>query len=325
MKKIVLTIAIICLAAVCVFATGSKDKAGTPKITSAVMGAGSMGGTSHATFSMIATQIKKHTPELTVTVQSSGGSSENARLIRQGEYQFGMLNSAMIVYALNGQTEFVKDGPDKDIRFVANLYPSAAQAIVRKSSNINGFADLKGKVFSGGSPVSGDLVAFEEIISFYGLTTKDMDWRPLSNTERVSGFKDRIIDSGGWVTSVPAGNILEIATGTPLRLLGLGDKGDEFVKKYPYYTKFIVPKGSYNGLDEDVTTVAVGIIVASSSKVSDDLVYTFLKGMYMGLGELQQVHAMAHFIKLETALDGSKGVPVHSGAQKYFKEKGIIK
>ena len=321
MKKTILTITIICLVVILMSACGGGRSAGQ---MTAVMGAGSMGGTSHATFSMIATQIQKHS-DLIVTVQASGGSSENARLIRQGEYQFGMLNSAMIVYALKGETEFRSDGPDPNIRFVANLYPSAAQAIVRKDSNIHTFSDLRGRVFSGGSPGSGDLVAFEEILNFFGVTTRDLDWRPLSNTERVAGFKDRIIHSGGWVTSVPAGNILEIAAGTPLRVLSLGNRVDEFLTKFPYYTKFVVPKGIYNGVDEDVTTVAVGIIIASRADVSDDMVYTFLKGMYAGLDELQQVHGMAHYITIESALDGSGSVPVHPGAQRYFREVGLIR
>ncbi|MCL2705522.1 MAG: TAXI family TRAP transporter solute-binding subunit [Spirochaetaceae bacterium] len=324
MKKIILTIAIICLAMGSVFATGSKDKSETQKMTSAVMGTGSMGGSSHATASMIATQIKKHTPELTITVQAGGGSAEGIRLIRQGEYQFAFINSAMIVYSFNAQAEFAKDQPYKDIRFVCNLYPAVAQPIVRKDSNINSYTDLKGRIFSGGSPGSGDLVMFEEIFNFYGLTTKDMDWRPLSNTERVSAFKDRHIQSGGWVTTVPAGNILEIAAGTPLRILAI-DKVDDFLKKYPYYSKFIISKGIYNGVEEDVVSASVGQIIASRADVPDDMVYTYLKGMYMGLDELQKVHGMAHYIKLETALDGSKGVPVHAGALKYYKEKGIIK
>ena len=325
MKKIVLTIAILCLAIVSVFAFGSKEKeAATEMPKTAVMGSGGMGGTSHATFSMIATQIQKYT-DVTVTNQASGGSSENARLIKQGEYEFGMMNTAMIVYALNGTADFKADGPYKDIRFVANLYPSAAQAVVRKSSNIQSFADLKGKVFSPGPAGSGDVTGFEEIVGFYGLTTKDMDWRPLTNTERVSAFKDRILDCGGWLTSFPAGNILELSTATPIRLLSIADKDDEFFKKFPYYVKMVIPKETYNGMDADVIVPGVGIIVASRADVNAELVYTFLKGMYMGLDELQTVHSMATYIKLETALDGSKGVPIHDGAIKYFKEKGVLK
>ncbi len=324
MKKIFLLVVIIYLTTWSVFAAGSGEKAENKKTKTAVMGSGSMGGNWHATASMIATQVRKYTDTI-ITVQASGGSGENVRLMKQGEYQLALLNSAMIVYAMNSQAEFKGEQPFTEVRFVCNLYPNVVQGVVRKSANIQSYGDLKGKTISPGSPGSGDLMAFEEILDIYGLTTKDVDWRPLSNTERVSGFKDRIVDCAGYVTAFPAGNILESSAATPIRLLSLADKKDEFLKKYPYYEAIIVPKGTYNGVDEDITTVSVGTVLAARADVSDEIVYDILKGMYMGLDELQKVHGMGHYIKLETGMNGRGDIPVHPGALKYFKEVGVIK
>ena len=62
----------------------------------------------------------------------------------------------------------------------------------------------------------------------------------------------------------------------------------------------------------------------TSSAVSDDLAYQMTKLVYESLPELANAHAAGKEIKLETAATGSP-VPLHPGAIRYYKEKGLIK
>lgn len=192
MKKILLALTIICLVSSMSFATGKAEVA-TTDTKGLVMGTSGMTGSWYPVAAAISTQVKKYT-DTVITVQASGGSTENIRLMKQKEYQFGMINSAINEYAWSATQSFKGEAPWKDVRFVCNLFPTALQAVAWKDSDVKSFGDLRGKSIAPGSPGSGDLVQYEEVLSFYGLSISDVDWRPLSHTERVAAMKDRHLD-----------------------------------------------------------------------------------------------------------------------------------
>ncbi len=327
MKKILMVLISFCLLGNIVFATGNAEKVETTDSKGIVMGTSGMTGSWYPVAATIVTQVSKYT-DSKITVQASGGSTENIRLMKQKEYQFGMINTAINEYAWSGTQYFKGEEPWKDVRFVCNLFPTALQAVSWKDSGIKTFADLKGKAIAPGSPGSGDLIQYEEILSFYGLTTKDVDWRPLSHTERVAAMKDRHLDVAGYATAWPASGIIELASSRPINLLGFKDPVKdkiEFSKKFPWYGFGTIPAGTYNGMDEDVEVFTTGSTICAISSVPDKVVYDFLDGMFKGIEEVRAVHDQAKKISLETATNMMGNIPLHPGAVKYYKEKGIIK
>ena len=94
--------------------------------------------------------------------------------------------------------------------------------------------------------------------------------------------------------------------------------------KYPFYALQIAPAGTYQGQNQNVTTVAVKSMLAVSSKLSADLVYKMLETMYANTDRLIAAHSQGKNIKIESALEGMS-IPLHPGAEKYFKEKGVLK
>jgi len=314
MKRSLLLILCILVLGSFVFAEGQGEAKSKKH---AIMGSSSLGGSWYPTASRIAGVVMKYTDSV-VTVQSSGGGTENIRLMKQGQYQMGMAESNIMVYGFQGIRDFDGD-PYPELTFVTQLYPLIFQAVVLKSHGWKNLGDLKGKSFSPGSPGSGDVAAWEEVFDgAFGLSPDDMIWKPLSHNERSMAFKDRVLDSVGFETAVPAGAILEATAQNPGTILSIGGKYREaLMKKYTWYDPWVIPAGTYNGQDEDVETIIQG-----GGIIADD----YVSAMYgPGLEAVQSVHANAHYITLDTACDGRGPVPIHPGAAKFYKEKGVYK
>lgn len=327
MKKLLLVAMMVCLISSLAFATGAAEQTSNAAEKGALMGTSGMTGSWYPVAAAVSNQVRKFS-DYVLTIQASGGSGENIRLMKQKEYQLGMINTVIIDDAYNGTGNFAKEGPWKDVRFVCNLFPTGMQAVVWKDSDIKTFADLKGKKISPGSAGSGDLLQYEAVLNLYGMTQKDVDWRPLTHTERVTAMQDRQLDMAGYATAWPSGSVIELASARPVRILALKDPVKdkaEFIKQHPAYGTAILKAGTYNGVDEDVEIITTGSIFAAIPELNDAYVYNMLDCMYKGIKDVQSVHGMTKFITLETGADMRGVIPWHPGAEKYFKEKGIIK
>jgi TRAP transporter TAXI family solute receptor len=86
----------------------------------------------------------------------------------------------------------------------------------------------------------------------------------------------------------------------------------------------MIPANTYTGQDKDVPTAAVVNYLVTSAAVSDDLAYQMTSLIFESLPELVNAHAAGKEIKLETAATGSP-VPLHPGAIRYYREKGVMK
>ncbi|MCQ2604534.1 MAG: TAXI family TRAP transporter solute-binding subunit [Spirochaetia bacterium] len=325
MKRTIVLALCLILCATFAFANGTAE-GGAGK---AIMGTSSLGGSWYPTGSAMAGAVMQHTDSV-ITAQATGGGTENLRLMMQNQMQLGLAESNVMVYAYQGTKLFQGQKYD-NLRFVANLYPLVFQATVQKASKFMTFKDIcdaQGS-FSPGSPGSGDEVAWQEIFDgAFGCDYKTLGWKPLSHNERVMAFQDRLLDAIGYETSVPAGAILESSAQIPLRLLAIGGKEREALKaKYSWYSDWLIPAGTYNGQDTDIETVITGTAtIADAVNASEKVVYDLVSTLYgPGLKQVQAVHTFTPYIKLETALDGRGPVPVHPGAEKFYKEKGLIK
>lgn len=297
---------------------------GKPERLSTVMGTSGVGGSWYPYASRIAGITMRETTSR-ITVIATGGGVENLRLMKQGEIGMGQVEAAVMHYAYEGIKIFEGDKMPF-IRFVAQMYPITFQAAVPRASTIMTLHDLKGKSFSPGSAGSGDEVTWLEVFEAYGMSKSDMDWRPLTHTERAMAFKDRTIDGVGYETVVPAGTLLEAASLVPLRLLAIeGDYRKNLMAKYPWYTEWVIPAGTYNGQDEDVQTVATFGIFVAHENVPEQLVYDFVKSMFDKVEEVRTLHTGARLTSLDMALHGRGDIPLHPGAERYYREVGLIK
>lgn len=220
--------------------------------------------------------------------------------------------------------------PLKDLRFFATLYPGILQTAVPANSKIRSYADLKNKNVSPGKVVFSGNVTTERLLPLYGVTY-DMIKKNGGTIHRV-GYKDSValmkdghIDAFVGLTTVPNSSFIALDFRPGIRFLPVEDQiADKFIRQNPGFWKTTIPAGAYKGVKNSVKTLATATILIINKKVPDDLVYKMTAAFWKNHGQMLKVHKNWGNVKLATALKAAT-VPVHPGALKYYKEKGVAK
>jgi len=264
-------------------------------------------------------------PDIKITVESSGASVANAKLIASGDADLAILQNDIAFYAFQGVKPMF-DKPVTNIRGMATLYPEHIQIHARKDAKIMSVKDLKGKRVAVGPLGSGTEQNTIQILEMYGFKFEDLGRvERLSAAESADFLKDGRIDAAFYTTGVGASAIVDPAMMIETTIVPIeGPQADALIKKYPFYSKDKVPGGVYKGIDKDVPTVAVLAILVAKAELEEDIVYRITKAMFENIGRLESAHAKGKEVKLEKAMVGIP-IPFHPGAEKFYKEKGIKK
>ena len=262
-------------------------------------------------------------PDIKITVESSGASVANAKLIASGDADMAILQNDIALYALQGIKPMF-DKPVPNIRGMTALYPEHCQIHARKDAKIASVRDLKGKRVAVGPLGSGTEQNTIQILEAYGLKFEDLaKVERLTAAESGDYLKDGRIDAAFYTTGVGASAIVDPAITVDSMIVPVdGAQADALVKKYPFYSKDKVPAGIYKGVDKDVPTVAVLAILVVKAELDADMVYRITKAIFENIKTIEGAHAKGKEVKLEKALIGMP-IPLHPGAEKFFKEKGI--
>lgn len=264
-------------------------------------------------------------PGVRVTVESSGASVANAKLVASGDADLAILQNDITFYAWNGQLMF-KDQAIKNIGGVFTLHPEPVQILATTASGIKSVKDMKGKRVAIGPLGSGTEVNSIQILEANGLRLED-----LGRIERLDAagaseqIKDARIDAAVFTTGIGAAVIVDtLLTGKATMVPVTKAEAETLHKKYPFYVPIMVPPGTYKGQDKEFPTVSVKAMMIARSDLPEDLIYSFTKVIFENLDTLYGAHAAAKALTLQTALEGMP-IPLHPGAAKFFKEKGISK
>jgi len=267
----------------------------------------------------------KNLSDIKITVESSGASIANAKLIASGDADMAIMQNDTAFYALQGvKPMFDKTIPN--IRGITSLFQEHCQIQARKDSKIASVADLKGKRVCVGPLGSGTELNAMQILEAYGMKFEDFSKvERLTATESSDYLKDGRIDAAFYSVGVGAAGLADTAITVDSVIVPVdGSQRDALMKKYPFFTKAVVPKGSYKGVDQDVPTVAVMAILVARAEMEEAMAYQITKAIFENLADIGNAHARGKEVKLETALNGMS-IPLHPGAEKFFKEKGIKK
>lgn len=280
---------------------------------------GGTSGTYYPIGGAIAKVLNENIAGMNASAQSTGASVTNTRLIYNKEVELAILQNDIASYAVNGEKQFA-DNQVNNMTGIASLYPEIIQIVVRSDAGISSIADLKGKKVAVGAPGSGVEANASQILDFFGLSYDDIDEDYLSFGEAASRLKDRQIDAAFLTAGIPTAAVMDVAATQDITLLNFSDDDIASLNaEYPFLTGVTVPAGTYNGLDNDVQTVALKAILVAESGLSEDTVYQITKAIFENRDTLIAAHDRAKDIKLETALDGMT-VKLHPGAQKYYDE-----
>jgi hypothetical protein len=267
----------------------------------------------------------KNLPDIKITVESSGASVANAKLIAAGDADMAILQNDMAFYALQGVKPMF-DKPVPNIRGITSLYQEHCQIQARKDAKIASVKDLKGKRVCVGPLGSGTEQNAMQILEMYGMKFDDFSKvERLTATESSDYLKDGRIDAAFYSVGVGAAGLVDTANTVDCVIVPIDvQTADALIKKYPFFTKAIVPKGAYKGIEQDVPTVAVMAILVARAEMEEGMAYQITKAIFENLADIERAHAKGKELKLETALNGMS-IPLHPGAEKFYKEKGIVK
>ncbi|MBP3365725.1 MAG: TAXI family TRAP transporter solute-binding subunit [Treponema sp.] len=297
------------------------SKAGAKK--NFILATGGTSGTYYPFGGAIANIWNTKIEGMNVTAQATGASAENLRLISQGEAEFGIVQNDVMDYAYNGSDMF--EGQKlPNIMTLGTMYPEVVQIAASKSSGIRTVADLKGKRVSIGDAGSGVEFNAKQILEGYGLTFDDIKKNNLSFKESAEGIQNGTLDACFVTAGVPNSALQELAFTSGLVLIPVdGAEADSICGKYGFYTKTVIPGGTYKGTDEDVEALAIRATIAVNAKLDENTVYEMTKVLFENLGELGNAHAKGKEVSAETAVTGIS-VPFHPGALRYFAEIGAV-
>ena len=261
------------------------------------------------------------------TVEASGGAVANVELIRAGEADFALLQNDIAYYAFNGIALGAFAGkPVKSMAGVFSVYPEPVHIVVTQASGVKSVRELKGKRVALGPAGSGTEQNALQILEIYGIGEGDLRAGVrVSFTAAVEQLKAGVVDAAFFTTARGAPVVAEAFGAGKLELLGVGaSAGEALGRKYPFYTIGAIPANTYKGQGREVVAASVMAMLVARSALSEELVYRFTKAVFDDLPQLYAAHAAARNLTLQTALVGM-ALPLHRGAERFFKEKGITR
>jgi hypothetical protein len=256
-------------------------------------------------------------------VQATKASVENLNLLQKGrgEIAFTLGDSLKLAWEGNADAGF----PAKldRLRGIAAIYPNYIQIVASKESGIEKLEDLRGKSLSVGAPKSGTEINARAILAAAGLSYGDLgrvEYLPFA--ESVELIKNRQLDATLQSAGLGVASIRDLATSLPINVVAV--PADTVAKIGQPYFATTIPAGTYEGQDGDVPTAAVGNFLVTHDGVSEETAYQMTKLLFEHLDQLVAAHAAAKGIDPAKALEGMP-IPLHPGAERYYREKGLLK
>ena len=262
-------------------------------------------------------------PGVKTQVQATKASVENLILLQQGRGEIAFALGDSLKAAWEGDEEAgFKSKLDK-LRTLGAIYPNYIQVVATVDSGIRTLADLKGKSLSVGAPKSGTELNSRAILAAAGLSYKDLgkvEYLPFA--ESVDLMKNRQLDATLQSAGLGVASLKDLSSSIDIAVVAVPKQVVDRIG--PPFTPVMIPANTYAGQEKDVPTAAVTNYLVTSTAVSDDLAYQMTKLIFESLPELANAHIAGKDIRLETAASGSP-IPLHPGAIRYYKEKGVLR
>lgn len=262
-------------------------------------------------------------PGVQTQVQATKASVENLNLLQQGKGELALALGDSVKFAWEGDAEAGFKAPLSKLRGLAAAYPNYIQIAASAESGIKTLADLKGKSLSVGAAKSGTELNARTILEAAGMSYDDLgkvEYLPFA--ESVELQKNRQLDATLQSAGMGVASIKDLATAMATQIVAV--PADVVEKLGAPFVAGIIPAGTYEGQAEDVPTVAVMNYFVTHEDVSDETAYQMTKVMFENLPALIAAHKSAAQITLDNALTGMP-IPLHPGAERYYREVGVIK
>ncbi len=324
MKKRITVIALVAFVVLSLALAGCSKPAeqSGEKKTELLFATGGTSGTYYPLGGAIANVLNENIPSVNITVQPSGASIENIKLLATGQADIVMAMNNIADQAWKGEGEFAE--PVQNFKAIGVVYPEVVQGVALAEAGIFTPQDMAGKKVALGPTGSGTQAATKVILQAAGMTVDDVKAEYATFGDAVMKMKDGQIDAAWNVIAVPGAAIVDLNTSRDINLIEIDDALLAKIKDiYPLVSRYVIPAGTYNGIDKDVKTVSFQAVLYVREDLDEDLVYEMTKVFYEKNADIAKGHARGEYISLDTALDGVT-TDFHPGAIKYYKEKGLM-
>lgn len=292
------------------------------------IGTGGVTGVYYPTGGAICRLVNKNRKEhgIRCSVESTGGSVYNLNTIREGELDMGVAQSDWQHHAYHGTSKFEDAGANEELRAVFSVHPEPFTVVARADAGIKDFKDLKGKRVNIGNPGSGQRGTMEVLMNALGWTKDDFSLASeLKSAEQSQALCDNKIDAMVFTVGHPSGSIKEATTTCDTILVPVtGSEVEKLVADNAYYRKATIPGGMYRGNPDDVQTFGVGATFVSSTNTPADTVYQVVKAVFENFDDFRKLHPAFANLKKEEMIKDGLSAPLHEGAQRYYKEAGLM-
>ncbi len=327
MKKIIAMILLLAFAAVMFSGCASE------LIT---VGTGGPTGTYYGYTNAVGTILGTETG-LNFNVVSTGGSVANIKGMDDGDYKMAIVQNDTMIKAYNAlDDKNFANGAITSFSVLGEVYSEVVQIVVdgKLKDQVKTLADLKGMRVSVGDIGSGVLDNAKQLFAMYGIDIdKDIQQFNLSVGDSASQMKDEKIDAFFFTSGAPATAITDLALSKDIFLLSLEDSVmEKFIEnnkidgKYEVYSKQPITHAQYACIAEDAPVYTIGVTATFivSNNLSEDTVYSITKALWEKKADIAQAHAIGASMDVNSAFVTIGNVPLHKGAEKYYKEIGLI-
>ena len=261
-------------------------------------------------------------PDAKTSVQSTKASVENLNLVQTGKGEAAFALGDSVSSAWKGDEEAGFKKPLSKLRGIAAMYPNYIQIVASKESGIKSLEDLKGKRVSVGAPKSGTELNARVIFAAAGLSYSDFSKTEyLSFSASVELMKNRQLDATLQSAGLGVSSLRDLSTSIDVVFVPIPESVLAKIEDAAYKPG-IIPANTYEGQSEDISTAAIRNILVTNEAVPEDVVYMMTKSMIEHLDKLVTAHKAASGI--DKALAPSTLIPLHPGAEKYYREAGLL-
>ena len=267
-------------------------------------------------------------PGLVAMAQSTNASAHNVNAIQNGQMEAGLSDAATLHFAYHGKGKF-EGNAKPDLRVIANLFPEDLHLVMPKGKSLAGLGDLKGKRVGIAQAGSGTQIAVEMIISDHNVNRGNINEAEINNSQSAERLADGQLDAYFYAAGTPVAAMIQLDNTKGMELYSFTDaEVTQANKTVPYYIPSTIPAGTYPGIAYDVNTVAVSGMLVTNANMDEELIYQITKAMWSKTARklLDNGHAKGKVITLDTALEGVPGigVPLHPGAERFYREIGML-
>jgi TRAP transporter TAXI family solute receptor len=290
------------------------------------IGTGGVTGVYYPTGGAICRLVNKGRKEhgIRCSVESTGGSVYNTRTIRQGELDFGVVQSDVQSAGLAGTGAFEEDGPFPELRALFSVHPEPMHVMARADSGITDIESMKGKKVNIANPGSGTRVLAETLLTYSDMSPDDFALAAeLKSSEQSAALCDGKIDATIWAAGLPNGSSQEATSSCDVKIIPLTGPGiDKLLAENKAYAKATIPGGMYPGNPDDIISWGPKATFVTSANVSDEVVYQLVKAVFDNFEDFKKLHPAFSRLTEEEMINDGLTAELHPGAVKYYKERG---